>query len=347
MQIYNGKLDYGDIAKNSNGGTEIMARRVASLDKKLLKDFQIVVSRLEHPLDETKIRIYYCHDLPEKSNEHLANGGWRNFHKIVFVSNWQMQRYIDHYNIPWSKCIVMQNAIDPIEWNDEKWTPDISMETGKGIEKIRLIYHSTPHRGLEILVPVFQKLCEKHDNLELDVFSSFDLYGWSDRDIAHKDLFDACRADPKINYHGTKPNKEVRETLADTHIFAYPSMWPETSCLALMEAMSAGCICVHSNYAALPETSANWTHMYHFHEDKQEHAKIFYTVLAGAIEDIKSNAEGVLGRLKTQKSYCDIFYSWNPNRHVQWQALLHMLLDQVKDRGYEQPKNDEMFVYRG
>jgi hypothetical protein len=41
----------------------------------------------------------------------------------------------------------------------------------KSKERIKLIYHTTPHRGLQILVPVFEKLCEWHDDIELDVFS--------------------------------------------------------------------------------------------------------------------------------------------------------------------------------
>lgn len=339
MQIINGEFINEGMGKNSQGGTEVMSRRVETLGKDLLKEFQIVVSRVEHDLDPTKIRVYYAHDLPgDPASDHLKNDGHRNFHKIVFVSNWQMQRYIDFYRIPWSKCIVMQNAIDPIEWLDNKWM----MVNGKQmVDKIKLIYHTTPHRGLEILVPVFQKLCEKYDNLELDVFSSFELYGWKERDEHYKPLFDACEADPKINYHGTRINEEVIKSLQHAHIFAYPSIWPETSCLSMMEAMSAGCICVHSNYGALPETAANWTSMYHFNEDKQEHAKIFYTVLVNTIDEILENPSEFGNRLRTQKSYADIFYAWKPNRVMQWTALFHMLLDQVKDRGME----EKMFSY--
>lgn len=344
MQIINGVFQNEGMGKNSQGGTEVMARRVESLGKNLLKEFQIVVSRIEHELDPTKIRIYYAHDLPgDPAADHLKNDGHTNFHKIVFVSNWQMQRYIDFYRIPWSKCIVLQNAIEPIEWNDEKWAEPWyhGSPVNNPKNKIKLIYHTTPHRGLEILIPVFQKLCEKHNNLELDVFSSFELYGWKERDEQYKPLFDACESDPKITYHGTRVNSEVIKALQQAHIFAYPSIWPETSCLAMMEAMSAGCVCVHSNYGALPETAANWSHMYHFNEDRQEHAKIFYTVLSNAIDDIKENSSEFGNRLRTQKSYADIFYAWKPNRVMQWTALLHMLLDQVKDRGME----EKMFSY--
>jgi hypothetical protein len=51
-------------------------------------------------IDETKIRILWQHDLPgDPESEHLKNGGHDRFHKIVFVSNWQMQQYINHYMV--------------------------------------------------------------------------------------------------------------------------------------------------------------------------------------------------------------------------------------------------------
>lgn len=321
---------WNEISEKSQGGTELMCRRIEQLDKKLLKDFQIFPSRVMSDLDETKIRILYCHDLPgDPSSDLLRDGGWDKFHKIVFVSNWQMQGYINYYKIPWSHCIVLANAIDPLDPPFDKPT-----------DKIKLIYHTTPHRGLNILVPVFKKLCENFDDLELDVYSSFSLYGWEDRDKEFAPLIEECKKDPKINYFGVITNEEVREAVKKAHIFAYPSTWPETSCLSLMEAMSGLNLCVHSNYGALHETAGQWTHMYHYNENMQEHAKVFYTVLTNAIEDIKSNRTEVFNRLQTQKAYADIFYNWK-GRALQWQALLLLLQETVKDRSF--PK--EMFSY--
>ena len=224
-----------------------------------------------------------------------------------------MQGYIERYDIPWSKCIVLQNAIVPIE------------EHKKPTDKIRLAYWATPHRGLNILVPVFQKLCEKYDNIELDVYSSFKLYGWDKRDEQYQPLFDQCLDDPKINYHGTVPNDVLRENLKNTHIMAYPSTWLETSCICLMEAMSAGLLCVHPNYGALPETSANWTNMYQWYEDQNEHASHFYAALDASIESLQN--EGVQSRISSQASYANVFYGW-PLREFQWEQFLVSLLDE-------------------
>jgi len=320
-----------ELSVNAKGGTEIMKNTLtALLDPELMKEVQIFCSRIRGDLDPTKIRLFWAHDLPgDPESEFLKGGGWKDFHRIVFVSNWQMQAYINHYNIPWSKCVVLQNAIMPIE------------EHEKPTDKINLIYYSTPHRGLNILIPVFERLAQEHDNIELNVYSSFSLYGWTQRDEPYKPLFERCEAHPKINYHGAVDNETIREALKQSHILAYPSIWPETSCLVLIEAMSAGLINVHPNFAALPETAANWSVMYQWNEDTPKHAGIFYQALKSSIENFWD--EGIQSRLASQRSYANIFYNWNI-RVQQWDALIRSLLNEPRELlGYSK---SDVFHYK-
>lgn len=305
-----------ELSKNAMGGTEMMKYGLQDrIDPILLDHFHITASRYRGP-QAGKIELYWLHDLPgDPESAHLANGGWNQFEKLIFVTNWQFQAYQQYYGLPWYKCVVLQNAIEPIEVKE------------KSKDKIKLIYNTTPHRGLEILVPVFERLAEEYDNVELDVFSSFKAYGWEERDKPYEELFQRCKDHPKINYHGYQPNDVVRNALAEAHIQAYPSIWQETSCMAMMEAMSAGCLCVHPNYAALPETAANWTWMYQWTQDKRDHAKILYNHLAAGIENYWS--EGIQTRLGGQKSYADVFYSWR-YRQQQWEAFLVGIL---QDKG--------------
>jgi UDP-glucose:(glucosyl)LPS alpha-1,2-glucosyltransferase len=309
-------IERNELNQNSQGGTELMMEGLAKrVPPELLEQVQIIPSRVRQ-LSTDKHRIYWLHDLPnDPESKHLENNGWDKFDKLVFVSNWQMQIYMGAYNIPPSKCVVLQNAVVPIP------------EHKKPTDKIRLIYFSTPHRGLDILVPVFQKLSEEFDNIELDVYSSFKLYGWEQRDVEFEALFEQCRQHPKINYHGSVSNEEIREALTKSHILAYPSTWPETSCLVLLESMSAGLLCAHPNFAGLSETGANWTNMYQTHEDKNAHANIFYGVLKSSIENI--NADSTQLHLRGQKSYTDLFYNWD-FRAAQWTSFLEGILQTPK-----------------
>lgn len=302
-----------EVARTAMGGTELMGLRLKeSIPEDLLNKFQIWFSRYRpEEIVKSKYQIFYAHDLPgDPESDHLHDRGWNKFDHIVFVSNWQMQQYCAYYGIPYSACSVLQNAIEPIEVTDK--TSDI----------IRIGYWSTPHRGLSILVPVFEYLADKYPNIQLDVFSSFGLYGWTERDAPFEALFERCKAHPKIQYHSAVANEVIRDYAAGAHILAYPSIWSETSCLVLMEAMSAKMLAVHSNLAALYETAANWTSMYQFAEDPSEHAARFHAALEQAI--LFYDAPLIQSRLESQKAYADVFYNWNM-RAVEWQSLLTSL----------------------
>lgn len=316
-EILNGEFQRNETNEKSMGGTEQLTMKLAErMDKELLSEFQIVSSRVRE-LDEDKIRIFWAHDLPGDPESEFLNTdvGKLKFHKYVFVSNWQMQAYIDRYGLQPSQCVVLRNFIDPIE------------ETEKEDDKINIIYHTTPHRGLNLLVPVFDKLCEKYDNIHLDVYSSFKLYGWDKRDEQYKEVFEALEKNPRATNHGTKPNDEIREALKKSHIFAYPTTWPETSCLCLMEAMSAKNLCVHSNYGGIFETASHWTNMYQYHENLSAHASAAYNMMDLTIENYKDMQRNAA----PSKVYVDTFYSWE-NRQPEWTALLQSMLKANPDR---------------
>lgn len=301
------------LSKKSTGGTELMLNRLygGQVPRELLEQFQIIPSRLED-LQLDKYRLYYCHDLPEdpEVKNALYDDGHRRFHAIVSVSNWQCQRLIDYYNVPWSKIVVLHNAIEPFDYI----APEV-----KDNSTIRLVYTSTPHRGLNILLPVFGKLCETYPNLHLDLFSSFGIYGWKHRDEQYKELFEYANNHKNITNHGYQPQEVVRKYVSNAHMFTYPSTWRETSCLCLMEAMTAGLLCVHPNYGALYETACNWTHMYNWNEDAQQHAELFYSVMREAIDHLHD--ETIQQRVRAQSVFASSFYHWKV-RAKQWQALL-------------------------
>ena len=248
----------------------------------------------------------------DPESQHLKDPESRKrFDGFVFVSNWQMQAYSWFLGVPYQNSIVLKNAIVPF--------PERKAKQGN---EIRLIYHTTPHRGLEILVPVFEELAKKYFNIFLDVYSSFKIYGWEQRDEPYRELFKRCEDHPRINYHGTVSNSEIRVALQKADVFVYPSIWLETSCIALIEALSAGCDIIHPNLGALPESSLCLTDMYDWAEYKEEHAKRF----SRKIEDyIIRKKYGMISRLSRYKSFVDENYDWEI-RKLQWRQYLNSIM---------------------
>lgn len=260
--IYRGAVVDTDLSRNARGGTEMMRERLLSaVPSSLLDKFAIHFSRPRQIYDDVK-NIFYAHDLAaDPENKILSNGGWNQFAKLVFVSHWQRDQYITMYNIPYSKCTVIENAIETeFEY--------IKRPNGP----IRFIYHTTPHRGLELLYPIFDALSKEFDNIHLDVFSSFEIYGWKERDKPYEKLFRDLKSHPKVTYYGTRSNEEVLAALSQSHIFLYPCIWVETSCIAMIEAIKSGCTVIHPSLGALPETAGGATIMYDYNEDVNAHA---------------------------------------------------------------------------
>lgn len=329
-------FEENEVSINANGGTEIAKRKLAQIiDQDLLDNFQIISSR-EREIKEDKIRVFFAHDLPEDpESAKFRDSDWRDkFHKFVFISNWQFQRYQLMHGLPMdNKCIILESGIEP--------APETCLE--KPDDLIRLVYTSTPQRGLEILIPIFEYLAQEQKDIHLDVFSSFKIYGWDDYDKQFEPLYKMVREHPQMTYHGFVPNAELKEHLNKSHIFAYPSIWPETSCRAMLEAMSAGLVCVHPNLAALPETSGSLNVMYQIDMvDKNMHGSIFAGNLNAAIELVRQKKQENM--IKFNKTYVDSRYNIDFIKS-KWEFMLKDLLRKFPDEN-SRKFPEAMFTYR-
>ena len=277
--IYKGRVVNSELSKNARGGTEMMRQRVLdNVDSQYLEKVAIHLSRPRELYDDVK-NILWCHDLAgDPENKILRDEGWAKFDHFVFVSQCQRDTYVMAYGIPYSKCTVIPNAIE------HEYTPK-----QKDMETIRFIYHTTPHRGLELVYPIFDALSKEFDNIHLDVYSSFEIYGWKQRDKPYEQLFENIKSHPSMTYHGSLSNEKVLKALEKSHIFMYPCIWQETSCIALIEAIRNGLICIHPNYGALLETSGGVTLAYDYTENVHEHANICYSVTKNVLSTMNQD----------------------------------------------------------
>jgi len=281
--IYKGQVIDTNLSRLAMGGTEQMRKRLLeTVDSSLLDNVAIHLSR-PRTIYKDIPNILWCHDLAEDGeNKILENEGWKQFSKLVFVSYWQRDMFVTKFSIPYSRCVVIENAIEP------------AVNSDKDTRQIKLIYHTTPHRGLELLYPVYDALSKNFgDKLHLDVFSSFEIYGWKQRDKPYLNLFEKLEAHPHITYHGTQPNDVIREYLSRAHYFPYPCIWKETSCIALIEAIEHEVVAVHPNLGALPETAGLNTFMYDYTENYQDHAQKFYQLLGILINGGAHNVKNI------------------------------------------------------
>jgi glycosyltransferase involved in cell wall biosynthesis len=290
-----------------------MYRRITEgLGPEYTEKFQFISSRVRQLVPGKKKILILNDTWDDPESAHLSNELSRNrFDHLVFVSNYQFQTYNLGLGVPYNGSSVIRNAIVPF---GDVNKPDDG--------KINLIYHTTPHRGLELLIPVFIEIAKLRPNVHLDIYSSFEIYGWGHRDAPYQALFDLANQHPQITSHGAVSNDSVRVALSKAHIFAYPNIWPETSCIAAIEAMAAGCAVVAPDYGALPETLSSYGFSYRWNEDHVKHMTTFANFLLQVIDNYHSPM--VQENLTLQKRYANSQYNIR-ERLVQWRHTLDRL----------------------
>ena len=301
---------------NPKGGTEILKEQlIAQLPEESLDGINLIGS-ICHPslVKEDKINILWQHLSYDQPNVRLMQD--RKFvdsiDYFIYVSHWQYNKFREIYKIPEYKSFVIKNATHAFD----------TVEKQKD-NKIKLLYTSTPWRGLAVLIKSIEILNKTREDFEVDIYSSTKIYG-SKFDENEKDkfeaLFDKCKNTPNVNYLGYADNDSVRAAVQRSHIYAYPSIFEETSCLAVIEAMSAGCHVVTTNYGALPETCGEFATMIEFDSSGQNLIERYAETLNSVIDNYKNNL--YKDDLEMQIKYYNKNYSWE-TRIQEWKNFLN------------------------
>jgi glycosyltransferase involved in cell wall biosynthesis len=187
-------------------------------------------------------------------------------------------------------------------------------------DPIKLIFHPTPWRGLNVILLAMQMV--KNPLISLDVYSSTQVYGDTFKeanDDAYKDLYEQAKSLPNVNYIGYKPHEYILKNIHKYHIFAYPSIWEETFCISALEAMAAGLYCITTDLGALFETCSEFPIYIPYEKDYYKLAESF----AASIEIAASHLheEYIHEHLLMQKKFVKYFYNWEKQGN-QWKQFL-------------------------
>ena len=298
---------------DSFGGSENQLRLLLKyLSDEDFKDINLILNNANHDLiEKDKINVLWMHHFVNQKE--AQNLGSKDFVDkldwIVFNSNWNFEKHVYQFKIPESKSVVIKNAIDEINFKE------------KPKDKISLIYHTTPWRGLIHLLKVFKNL--NLENVELNVCSSTIIYGKKFDTVLRKSyegIFNECKNTKNVNYIGFLENKKIIELLKNMHIFAHPSIWPETSCISAIESMAAGCEVVTTNLGALYETCSPFGTFVNFDRDLNNLEKRYSKVLSNSIKNYWS--EKNQNKLKLQREAINATYSWNV-RSLEWKNFFN------------------------
>jgi len=302
------------------GGTELQYNLLYKyVDNKLLNNFQITTSVPEkEPLLKDKINILWeqnSYDQPNIVPWMQDKTNHSKYEWYVFNSHWCAEKYRMAFGVPPHKCTVIKNAIDIF--------PEPLIFT-KG-NKIKMLYTSTPWRGLSVLLGAMQLV--KNPLIELDVYSSTQIYGDNfkeQNDDLYKPLYEQAKKLPNVNYKGFVSNEDLMKKINQYQIFAYPNIWEETSCLSAIEALASGLHGIVTNYGALYETCSEWPTYVQYDSNYKNLSAMFAYAIDGIADQIYT--DGMQELLISQRKFYKKFYSWENRKH-EWTNFLQGVLN--------------------
>ena len=302
------------------GGEDIMLQKLAKYVDLDRYNLNVINSKcLRELVDLDKNNILWEH-VP--ANQEAVQGiKDKYFNRMidayVYVSHWQHEKFRYIHQIPLDNAYVIKNAIEPIEF----------IEKPKG--KIKLIYTSMPYRGLAILLDAFELL--NRNDVELDVYSSNVIYGKDYVEYvkdAYDDLFERAKNMKNVNYRGYVTNDDVIKALQQSHIFVYPCVFEETSCLSMIEAGAAGCNLVVTNIGGLTETGSVFANLVPIQADEKILVENYAKALNETIDNYWSDENQK--HIREQSAFYNKYYSWQ-ERAKEWIKLLDELFPEKKE----------------
>jgi len=289
------------------GGTEIQFDYLKKyVPKGLLDKIQITTSIPEkdplHPRLPNVLWIKNSYDQSNLTGWFKDKSNHSKYDFYVFNSHWCYEKYRYFFFFFFIRSVVIKNAIDYDELVTKTEFPKK--------DKIKLIYFSTPWRGLDVLLDAMEQL-QDNDKIELDVYSSTIIYGnqfATENDKAFIHLYDKAKSLKNVNYKGYLAHNKLVNILHTYDVNCHPSTWEETFCISAMESLAAGLILITTNLGAIPETCTEFPIYMPYTKDK----KYLATLTKQSILDVQKTYKDIdlKNHLQFQQSYYKSFYDW-------------------------------------
>ncbi len=168
-------------------------------------------------------------------------------HVLMGKSKWHIKTLCEASGFPSERGVAIGNGVELSDFSGSEKR-----------DRKRLIFASSPYKGLELTIPFLKYLREKDPQIEFHSFSGLDIYARekSIEGVAKEQCENINRELEKISgvfVHGNILQKELAREYMKSAVLFYPNVWLETSAKVVIEAQAAGCPIITSALGALPE----------------------------------------------------------------------------------------------
>ena len=123
---------------------------------------------------------------------------------------------------------------------------------------IKMLYASSPDRGLEHLLNMWPEIKKQLPTAELHNCYGFDLFlkGYSNNQVMMKwyDKMQILLKQEDVYDYGRLSKEKLDEITANCDLWVYPTHFGETNCITALRSQSLGCVPVTINLGALEDT---------------------------------------------------------------------------------------------
>lgn len=233
--------------------------------------------------------------------------------RIVFVSENQRAAFRKTFSLD---GLVLRNAPSP----SFSALPPRSNYFFEGGRPPRLFYCSAPGRGLDFLLFSFPTIRASLPDATLSIYSDQKIYQIGSERDEFAVYYEVARALPGVDYFGSVPQAELASALFEADIWVYPTLFVETSCIAMMEAGCAGCSLITSDVGALPETSASFATLLKLTQTRSTWSEAFARAVVEGVKTAYADPVAARAHLERQAAHFKSA-SWD-DRAVEWEAML-------------------------
>lgn len=219
---------FGDVEYISNGE---VVNYFSQFDPKLHISWR-------HTVKKGSNQVVWCHDLITPNIDKIDA-------RIAVLSPFHANYAHAMQGVDKSKMFLTRNGIDPKRF------------AGVMIQKTptpKVIFSSSPDRGLEHCIKIMELVREKEPKAELHAFYGFENMRKFGMGKQADHLESMMKEREWVKFHGNVTQAELAQAFASSDVWLYPADFIETFCITALEARLLGCRGVGRNIGALPYT---------------------------------------------------------------------------------------------
>lgn len=246
-----------------------------------------------HNVQLTKAPTYlWCHDLfTAQAEKH------EHFVKHICLTEFHKDYVQVKQGIPDHKIMISRNGV-----NKSRFAGDAVKNENK------IIFPSSPDRGLIQAIQIVEKARAKKPNLELHVYYGYENMKKAGGQMAQLAAYieKMIEERPWVKYHGNVDQKTLAEEMKEAVVWLYPATFIESYCITAVESIYAKCMPVVRNIGALKNTvkpfvDRGWAKMLFLDVHSEEDQEKWSNELIDALES----------RAWERIDTSDLDYSWD------------------------------------